>query len=116
MKENQSKHTPEPMTAKDCRERERLHKKWATGRASMREMKRCMELDRKAEACNKCAAGYKVHKDFPGHMGRMGRCQEKQQGRGKATKHSGHAAVSMCESLAPQHPRALAALKGGEGK
>ena len=38
------------MTDKEKRERVRLHHKWAVGRASLREMSRCMVLDRKYAA------------------------------------------------------------------
>lgn len=36
------------MTAKEQREHRRLLKRWSRRRATMREMLRCMELDRKA--------------------------------------------------------------------
>lgn len=37
------------MTLSERKERNRLHHRWATGKASMPEMSRCMELNRKAE-------------------------------------------------------------------
>jgi hypothetical protein len=36
------------MSTKERREHHRLTRKWATGRATAKEMRRCMELDRKA--------------------------------------------------------------------
>jgi hypothetical protein len=38
------------MTVKEKREHARLQDKWATMRATMKEMLRCMALDRKAKA------------------------------------------------------------------
>lgn len=38
------------MTKAEQKERERLHRLWATRRISMKQMKRCMVLDRKAQA------------------------------------------------------------------
>lgn len=38
------------MTDNEQRERSRLHVLWATGRATMRQMDRCRELDNKARA------------------------------------------------------------------
>ena len=37
------------MNAKERKEHARLMKLWATQRATMRQMQRCMELDRKAQ-------------------------------------------------------------------
>jgi hypothetical protein len=36
------------LTAKEQRERTRLHRLWATRRATMKQMRRCMVLDRRA--------------------------------------------------------------------
>jgi hypothetical protein len=38
------------MKPKEKAEHKRLHKLWATGKATMRQMGRCMELDRKVRA------------------------------------------------------------------
>jgi hypothetical protein len=38
------------LTPKEERERERLHRKWATMQATRREMERAMALDQKANA------------------------------------------------------------------
>ena len=45
------------MTAKERLEWSRLHRLWATGRATMRQMVRCMDLNRKATAEKLRAAG-----------------------------------------------------------
>jgi uncharacterized protein YjiS (DUF1127 family) len=38
------------MSAKERKEHDRLLRLWATGKASARQMRRCMELDRKSAA------------------------------------------------------------------
>lgn len=38
------------MNTKEQREHKRLLRLWATGRATMKQMQRCMELDRKSKA------------------------------------------------------------------
>lgn len=38
------------MTAKERKEHDRLHRLWATKKATMKQMKRCMVLDDKAAA------------------------------------------------------------------
>jgi hypothetical protein len=39
------------VTEKERKELERLHRLWATGKATRAQMLRCMELDRKASHC-----------------------------------------------------------------